>query len=68
QRQPPTAMVIPRPYRPDHPPTTSTELTKRSVVILARTPGHAYFRDGGRRADGLHIAFSDLEFAEFSIG
>ncbi|MEU9567339.1 hypothetical protein AB0D16_35995, partial [Streptomyces sp. NPDC048161] len=32
QRQPPTAMVIPRPYRPDHPPTTPTELTKRSVA------------------------------------
>ncbi|GAA2592089.1 transposase [Streptomyces axinellae] len=27
----PTAMVIPHPYRPDHPPTTPTELTKRSV-------------------------------------
>ncbi|MER7195396.1 hypothetical protein ACH4B8_39125, partial [Streptomyces flaveolus] len=29
---PPTSMVIPRPHRPDHPPTTPTELTKRSVV------------------------------------
>ncbi|MER7960241.1 hypothetical protein [Streptomyces sp. NPDC096030] len=30
--------------------------------------GHAYFRDGGRRAHGLHIAFSDVEFAGFSTG
>jgi hypothetical protein len=29
---PPTSMVIPRPYRPAHPPTTPTELTKRSVL------------------------------------
>ncbi|MFG2637995.1 transposase [Streptomyces sp. NPDC048362] len=27
---PPAAVVIPRPYRPDHPPTTPTELTKIS--------------------------------------
>jgi hypothetical protein len=32
QHQPPASMVIPRPYRPDHPPTTPTELTKRSVT------------------------------------
>jgi hypothetical protein len=37
-------------------------------VILARALGHAYFRDGGLRAHGLGIAFTDVEFAEFSIG
>ncbi|POX45073.1 helix-turn-helix domain-containing protein [Streptomyces sp. Ru72] len=41
---------------------------QQQMVILARALGHAYFRDGGRRAYGLHIAFSDLEFADFSIG
>ncbi|MFH9590116.1 telomere-protecting terminal protein Tpg [Streptomyces luteogriseus] len=41
---------------------------QQQLVILARGLGHAYFRDGGRRAHGLHIAFSDLEFADFSIG
>ncbi|MCT9094267.1 helix-turn-helix domain-containing protein [Streptomyces sp. ASQP_92] len=41
---------------------------QQQTVILARALGHAYFRDGGRRAHGLHIAFSDVEFADFSIG
>jgi hypothetical protein len=41
---------------------------QQQLVILARALGHAYFRDGGRRAHSLHIAFSDLEFADFSIG
>ncbi|MEY9490974.1 transcriptional regulator with XRE-family HTH domain [Streptomyces calvus] len=41
---------------------------QQQTVILARALGHAYFRDGGRRAHGLHIAFSDVEFAAFSIG
>ncbi|MBP5926649.1 telomere-protecting terminal protein Tpg [Streptomyces scabiei] len=41
---------------------------QQQTVILARALGHAYFRDGGRRAHGLHIAFSDIEFADFSIG
>ncbi|MET9819566.1 XRE family transcriptional regulator [Streptomyces sp. NPDC006355] len=41
---------------------------QQQTVILARALGHAYFRDGGRRARGLHIAFSDVEFADFSIG
>ncbi|MEV7817523.1 transposase [Streptomyces flaveolus] len=36
---PPTAMVIPRPYRPDHPPTIPTELTKRSVSTAPARPG-----------------------------
>lgn len=41
---------------------------QQQLVILARALGHAYFRDGGRRAHGLGIAFSDVEFADFSIG
>ncbi|MEV5321722.1 helix-turn-helix domain-containing protein [Streptomyces sp. NPDC052687] len=41
---------------------------QQQTAILARALGHAYFRDGGRRAHGLHIAFSDVEFADFSIG
>ncbi|MFE4337397.1 telomere-protecting terminal protein Tpg [Streptomyces sp. NPDC056831] len=41
---------------------------QQQMVILARALGHAYFRDGGHRAHGLHIAFSELEFADFSIG
>ncbi|MFD0109331.1 telomere-protecting terminal protein Tpg [Streptomyces sp. NPDC127164] len=41
---------------------------RQQMVILARALGHAYFRDGGRRGHGLHIAFTDVEFADFSIG
>ncbi|GAA2247311.1 hypothetical protein GCM10010232_38170 [Streptomyces amakusaensis] len=41
---------------------------KQQLVILARALGHAYFRDGGQRGRGLHIAFTDVEFADFSIG
>ncbi|MEV8118559.1 helix-turn-helix domain-containing protein [Streptomyces xiamenensis] len=41
---------------------------QQQTVILARALGHAYFREWGRRAHGLHIAFSDIEFADFSIG
>jgi len=41
---------------------------EQQLVILARALGHAYFRDGGRRGHGLHIAFTDVEFAVFSIG
>jgi transcriptional regulator with XRE-family HTH domain len=41
---------------------------QQQLVILARALGHAYFRDGGLRAHGLGIAFTDVEFAEFSIG
>ncbi len=41
---------------------------QQQTVILARALGHVYFRDGGRRAHGLHIAFNDIEFADFSIG
>ncbi|WP_055603875.1 telomere-protecting terminal protein Tpg [Streptomyces aureus] len=41
---------------------------QQQTVILARALGHAYFRDGGGRAHGLNIAFSDVEFADFSLG
>ncbi|WP_308314226.1 terminal protein Tpg-like protein [Streptomyces sp. GbtcB7] len=37
----------------------------QQLVILARALGHAYFRHGGRRAHGVHIAFTDVEFADF---
>ncbi|MET9372254.1 helix-turn-helix domain-containing protein [Streptomyces griseoflavus] len=41
---------------------------QQQTVILARALGHAYFRGWGRRAHGLHVAFSDVEFADFSSG
>ncbi|MCF0086468.1 hypothetical protein B0E37_01522 [Streptomyces sp. MH192] len=41
---------------------------QQQTVILARALGHAYFREWGSRAHGLHVAFSDVEFADFSIG
>ncbi|MGW3317359.1 telomere-protecting terminal protein Tpg [Streptomyces fungicidicus] len=41
---------------------------QQQLVILARALGHAFFRDGERRGHGLHIAFTDVEFAVFSIG
>ncbi|MFF2412657.1 telomere-protecting terminal protein Tpg [Streptomyces sp. NPDC058092] len=41
---------------------------QQQTVILARALGHTYFREWGRRAHGLHISFSDIEFADFSIG
>nr|WP_235978736.1 terminal protein Tpg-like protein [Streptomyces lycii] len=41
---------------------------QQQTVILARALGHAYFRDWGHRAHGLHIVFNDIEFADFSIG
>ncbi|MFF7803042.1 telomere-protecting terminal protein Tpg [Streptomyces olivaceus] len=41
---------------------------QQQTVILARALGRAYFREWGRRADGLHISFSDVEFADFWIG
>ncbi|MFI5821343.1 hypothetical protein ACIA8I_19920 [Streptomyces rishiriensis] len=40
---------------------------RQQMMILARTLGHAYFRDGGWRSHGLGIAFTDMEFADFSI-
>ncbi|MPY48361.1 terminal protein Tpg-like protein [Streptomyces acidicola] len=41
---------------------------QQQMVIPARALGHSCFRDGGRRTHGLHIAFTDVEFADFSIG
>ncbi|MGW0955650.1 telomere-protecting terminal protein Tpg [Streptomyces sp. NPDC002545] len=41
---------------------------QQQMVVLARALGHSYFRGGGRRAHGLHIAVIDVEFADFSIG
>lgn len=41
---------------------------QQQTVILARALGHAYFRDWGHRAHGLHIVFNDIQFADFSIG
>ncbi|WP_435607465.1 telomere-protecting terminal protein Tpg [Streptomyces ardesiacus] len=41
---------------------------QQQTVILARALGHAYFREWGRRAHGLRVSFSDVEFADFSIG
>ncbi|MFH8663119.1 telomere-protecting terminal protein Tpg [Streptomyces afghaniensis] len=41
---------------------------QQQLVILARALGHAYFREWGRRAHGLQVSFSDVEFADFSIG
>ncbi|MFF4427468.1 telomere-protecting terminal protein Tpg [Streptomyces sp. NPDC001549] len=41
---------------------------QQQMVILARALEHAYFRDRGRRAHGLQVSFSDLEFADFSVG
>jgi hypothetical protein len=38
------------------------------MVILARALRHAYFRNGGGRAHGLQVAFSDVEFADLAIG
>lgn len=36
---------------------------QQQTVILARALGHAYLREWGRRAHGLHIASSDVEFS-----
>ncbi|MGW5639768.1 telomere-protecting terminal protein Tpg [Streptomyces sp. NPDC003832] len=41
---------------------------QQQMVIIARALGHTYFRDAGLRGHGLHIAFTDVEFADFSIG
>ena len=41
---------------------------QQQMVIVARALGHTYFRDWGRRAHGLEITFSDIEFADFSLG
>ncbi|MFF3343567.1 telomere-protecting terminal protein Tpg [Streptomyces flavidovirens] len=39
----------------------------QQTLILARGLGHAYFRDGGGRAQGLHIGFTDIEFVDFAL-
>lgn len=41
---------------------------QQQTAIIARGLGHAYFRDGGRRAHGLQVAFTDIEFADFDMG
>lgn len=41
---------------------------QQQMAILARALGHAYFRDAGRRAHGLAVVFTDVEFADFAIG
>lgn len=38
------------------------------MLVVARALGHSYFRDGGDRAEGLRITFSDVEFVEFVVG
>ncbi|MEV6766923.1 XRE family transcriptional regulator [Streptomyces sp. NPDC051105] len=40
---------------------------QQQMVILARARVHACSRDGGLRAHGPGIAFTQVEFAEFSI-
>ncbi|MFF7242133.1 telomere-protecting terminal protein Tpg [Streptomyces collinus] len=41
---------------------------QQQTVILARALGHAYFREWGHRAHGLHIVFNEVEFGDFVIG
>ncbi|MFI6690024.1 telomere-protecting terminal protein Tpg [Streptomyces sp. NPDC050485] len=36
-------------------------------VILARALGHVYFRQMGRRADGLRVEFGEVDFIEFGL-
>jgi len=45
----------------------SGEQQQQQLVILTRALGHAHFREGGRRAHGLGMAFIDVQFADFSI-
>ncbi|MCD0483595.1 telomere-protecting terminal protein Tpg [Streptacidiphilus sp. ASG 303] len=35
--------------------------------ILAQGLAHAYFRDGGRRATGLEVEFTGIDFVDFGI-
>ncbi|WP_375231920.1 terminal protein [Streptomyces sp. NWU339] len=35
--------------------------------IAAEGPGAVYFRDGGRRAHGLAVEFTDIEHLEFEL-
>lgn len=41
---------------------------QHQIAIIARALGHSYFRDGGQRGNGLQVAFTDIEFADFRIG
>ncbi|WUX04441.1 hypothetical protein OG275_00020 [Streptomyces niveus] len=41
---------------------------QQQTVILARALGHAYFREWALGPRSSYIAFSDVEFADFSIG
>ncbi|WP_192342366.1 telomere-protecting terminal protein Tpg [Streptomyces sp. VITNK9] len=36
-------------------------------ALAAEALGEMYFRDGGRRAAGLHVEFTDIEQAEFDL-
>ncbi|WP_031021835.1 telomere-protecting terminal protein Tpg [Streptomyces sp. NRRL WC-3795] len=36
-------------------------------ALAAEALGEMYFRDGGRRAAGLHVEFTDVEQAEFDL-
>jgi hypothetical protein len=40
---------------------------QQQMATLTRAVGHACFRDGGLRAHGLGLAFTDVESADFSI-
>ncbi|GHF74229.1 hypothetical protein GCM10010218_64200 [Streptomyces mashuensis] len=35
--------------------------------IAAEGLGEVYFRDGGRRADGLHVTLTDVDYVEFGL-
>lgn len=40
---------------------------KQHQLLLARALGHAYFRDGGQRAHGLHVTLEDIDFIDFAL-
>lgn len=40
---------------------------KRHQLVLSRALGHAYFRDGGRRAHGLQVVLEDIDFIDFAL-
>lgn len=58
------------------PPTTAAQLLaahqqgadeQQLAQILAQGLGFAYFRDRGRRADGLDVELSDIDYCELSL-
>ncbi|MGH3434671.1 MAG: telomere-protecting terminal protein Tpg, partial [Thermocrispum sp.] len=58
------------------PPTTAAQLLaahqqgvdeQQLAQILAQGLGFAYFRDRGRRADGLEAELSDIDYCELSL-